>query len=230
MYCGECGAPTGRRSAKPVTAYLPWILSALALAAFAVAITMFLRGQAMERQAGMPLSGGVIGGEGTSPAEAPTGGGVESMPSAAELAAMSPREAADRLFDRAMRTDESGDTERAQFFAHMAVQAYDGLPPEQLDLDARFHQGLLRLVMKDPAGAAADADEILAADPDHLLGLVLSARAADAGGDEMGMVAAYERLLGALPVGLASGRQEYEMHDRLLESEAERARALTGGD
>jgi hypothetical protein len=151
------------------------------------------------------------------------------MPSAVELASMSPREAADRLYDRAMSTDEAGDHARAQFFAGMAIQAYAALPPEESDLDARFHRGLLQLVMDDPEAAAAESSALLAADPDHLLGLVLVARIAEQRGDQAARRSAYERFLGALPAGLVSGRPEYEMHDGLLETEAERAREIIGG-
>lgn len=222
-FCGECGAPTGARRVKPAMSYLPWILSGVALVAFAIAITLFVRGQALERESGMPVTGGLP----SAPQASPVAG---AMPTAGELAAMSPREAADRLFDRAMSTDEAGDPERAQFFANMAVQAYQGLPPGELDLDARFHVGLLRLVMKDPSGAEAEAEAILDAQPDHLLGLVLSARVAQAGGDQARLREAYSRFLEGLPAGLASGQPEYLMHDRMLESEAEQARAVTGRD
>lgn len=229
VFCGECGAPTGARRAKPAVAYLPWVLSGLALVAFSIAITLFVRGQALDRQSGMPLTGGLPSAPETSAAPAASGG-AGTMPSAAELAAMSPREAADRLFDRAMSSEEAGDLERAQFFANMAAQAYTGLPEAERDLDARFHVGLLHLVMEDPSGASAEAQAILAEQPDHLLGWVLSARVAEARGDEVARRAAYTRFIEALPAGLASGQPEYLMHDRMLESEADIARGVTGQD
>lgn len=228
LFCSECGAPTGVRPRKPVMAYLPWLLSALALAAFSVAITLFVRTQSAERAPGMPPTGAVPGAQAGGAGGAGQPGPATGMPTAAELARMSPREAADRLFDRAMQTDEAGDAERARFFASMAIQAYAGLPDEQVDLDARFHLGLLHIVMGDAAAARAEMQHILAADPDHLLGLTLAARTAELEGDEAGRRSAYERFLEALPAGLASGRAEYQMHDRLLQTESERAREATG--
>ena len=48
-FCAECGPPTGEKSSKPVSAYLPWVFSTLALVAFAVAIAFYVRGQAAPR-------------------------------------------------------------------------------------------------------------------------------------------------------------------------------------
>ena len=45
LFCADCGEPTGYRPSKGKTAYLPWVLSALALVAFAVALTLFIQGQ-----------------------------------------------------------------------------------------------------------------------------------------------------------------------------------------
>ena len=96
VFCAECGTPTGHKPEKPVTAYLPWVFSALALVAFAVAIAFFLRGQAAPRVGDMGMTGGLPEAEpGTAmggAAGAPTGG-------MADLSQMSARQAADRLFE-----------------------------------------------------------------------------------------------------------------------------------
>jgi hypothetical protein len=127
-----------------------------------------------------------------------------------------------------MRVDEAGDEAEARQFATMAVQAYGMLPPDEVDLDARFHLGLLHLVLDEVDAAEREADLILAVDPEHLLALAVKARAAESRGDEAARVATYETFLDVLPAGLASGKPEYEMHDRMLESEAVRAREATG--
>lgn len=222
-YCAECGKPAGVTVRKPPSAYVPWVLSGLALAAFAVAISLFVRGQTTPRLGDMPPTGSVI------ESSAAAGGGTSSaMPSGAELAAMAPREAADRLFERAMTSSESGDGERASFFANMAVEAYGRVGPDDYDLDARFHVGLLRLELGDVEGARSAADSMFAMSPDHLLGLVVAARAAAAEGNETERESLYRRFLTGLPAGLASGRPEYEAHGAMLESEAELAREVTG--
>jgi predicted nucleic acid-binding Zn ribbon protein len=227
LFCAECGEPTGYRPAKGKTAYLPWILSAAALVAFAIALTLFIQSQAATRVGDMPLTGALPEAERVTPDGSPMGG---AGPGAVDLGAMTPRQAADRLFDRVMREDEAGNEAQAQQFATMAVQAYGMLPPEQIDEDARFHLGLIDLVLGDVDGADREADLILSLDEDNLLALSLKARVAEARGDEAALLAAYERFLDALPAGLASERPEYRMHDGMLEAEAVRAREVTGRD
>lgn len=225
LFCSECGAPTGHRPGKPLLAYLPWALSALALVAFAIAIAFFVQGQSQPRIGDMPLSGGLP--------EAPSGDGpggasAGAGPGMVDLSQLSSRQAADRLFERAMRTDDEGDTEQAKFFANMAVQAYAAVPPGEIDADARFHLGLLHLLQEEPDAAAVEAETILAARPNHLLGLALTARIAAARGDVAAEREAYGRFLDALPAEREAGLAEYRMHDSLVESEASRAMEVTG--
>jgi len=229
LFCAECGTPTGRRPAKGLVAHLPWILSGLALVAFAVALTLFVQGQTTQRVGDMPPTGALPVAERVNPDGTPAGGSAAG-PGGVDLASMTPREAADRLFDRVMRDDEAGDEAQARQFATMAVQAYDMVPPEATDADAMFHVGLLHLVLDDPAAAERQAQLILSLDPEHLLALALEARVAEARGDEQARAASYGRFLDALPSGLASGKVEYQMHDRMLETEAAVARQVTGRD
>lgn len=218
-YCAECGAPVEDRPGKPLVAYLPWILSGLALVLFAVAITLLVQGQSSPRAEGMPPTGSVIqGGEEAGQDGGMAGAGSEAgMPSAGELARMGPREAADRLFERTMREQETGDAERARFFAGMARRAYDRVPASEWDLDAHFHLGLLALVEGDTAAARARADSILASAPEHLLGHILAARSASTGAVRSEHLRRVRR--GADTVDLSS-RTEYEAHRRLIESVA----------
>jgi hypothetical protein len=224
LFCSECGAPTGHRPGKPLLAYLPWALSALALVAFAIAIAFFVQGQLQPRIGDMPLTGGLP----EAPSEDGAGGAPGAGPGMVDLSQLSSRQAADRLFERAMRTDDEGDAEQAKFFANMAVQAYAAVPPEEIDADARFHLGLLHLLQEEPDAAADEAETILAARPGHLLGLALAARAAAARGDEAAEREAYGRFLDALDGERAAALAEYRMHDSLIETEAGRAREVTG--
>lgn len=182
LYCAECGAPVGAPARKPVSARVPWLLSALGLAAFSVMIAVLVQRGTVTRVGDMTMTGGLPGetAGGAAAASAAEGdAGGAAMPSMEELAAMGPRGVADRLFERVMREHEGGDFERAAFFIDMALQAYDAVPPEETDADARFHVGLLRLLTGESGLAREMADEILAARPEHLLGLLLAARAAD---------------------------------------------------
>ena len=140
------------------------------------------------------------------------------MPTAEELAAMTPREAADRLFERVMREHESENFERAAFFIGMALQAYDAVPPGDVDVDLRFHVGLLSLISADSVAAREGAEAILAEEPGHLLGLLLASRAAEFAGD----AAAAEGFRARMreEVAAAGGipqRVEYDAHRTLIE-------------
>lgn len=190
----------------------------MALVAFAVAISLMIGESVGVRAPGMPPTGGVITGEGAPPA-------VGLDPSGVDLSSMSGREAADRLFDRAMRTEASGDSSGAEFFAGMGRQAYAGLPPTEVDLDARFHVALLALIQGDRAAAAAQADTILASEPSHLLGLLLRVRVAEEAGDVESRAEATRRFLQVLPAEREAGREEYRQHAALIDTEAERLSA-----
>lgn len=229
LFCGECGEPTGERPAKPFSARLPWILSALLLVLFSVGIALFVQRWTAPRPPGGVMTGGIPTpqreeGEGAggnlSSGEVPAPG----MPSAAELAAMSPREAADRLFDRAMREREGGDLERAAFFARMGLQAYARLPPAEMDDDARFHVGLLHLVGGDLDAARRTARELLDSEPRHLFGLLLGVWVAEAAGAPDSAAAYRERLRGAIEGGTSPEEPPYAAHAALIEREAARAR------
>jgi len=224
LYCGECGVPVAPPPSKPLRDRLPWILSGLALVAFAVAISLMIGESVGERGEGMPPTGAVI----PSPGQDGKGGGAGAAaadPSRVDLSSMSGREAADRLFDRAMRTEASGDSAQARFFADMGLQAYGGLSPTDVDADARFHIGLLRLMTGDPAGARAAADAILVANPDHLLAWILRINVAEALADEAELAEARERFRSALVSERAAGRPEYAQHSGLIDEQARRVGA-----
>lgn len=216
LYCSECGRVVGERPRKPARAHLPWVLSLLALLAFSVVIALLVQGQTSSRTADMTLTGGVPGAGGGPPAESPAGGA--GMPTAEELAAMTPRERADRLFERAMHEHEGGDFERAAFFIDMGLQAYDAVPPADMDADARFHVGLLHLVMGDSVAARGSAETILAGDEDDLLGLLLAARVAEFSGDGPGAERLRERVRDVVArEGGIPDRTDYESHRTLIE-------------
>lgn len=210
-FCSECGKPVGARPKKPTSAYLPWVVTSFALIVFIIAITFFVRQQAGPRGPDDPPSGGVI----SSPGEA-----AGSAMGGVDLASMRPREAADRLFDRTMREAEAGGSDRVDFFAEMSLQAYDGLPPDQIDLDVRFHRGLLHLQLEDSDAARREVDAIVAEEPDHLLGLILAARTAEQAGDAAAAADYRARFRALYADADLSARPEYVAHQKLLEGEA----------
>ena len=96
----------------------------------------------------------------------------------------------------------------------MALGAYAQLPA--LDLDARYHIGLLDLAGGDAAAAVAQADTIRRTIPTHLFAFVLQAHAREAKGDARGARRAYADFLRNERAERARNRPEYQEHDAML--------------
>jgi hypothetical protein len=141
---------------------------------------------------------------------------------------MSPEERANRLFNRVMILAEAGKDDSVQFFLPMAVGAYSQLPA--LDVDARYHIGLLLLAGRQPAAALAQADTIRRAVPTHLFASVLRAHAYQAQGNREGERRAYADFLRNEAPERARNRPEYTDHaDALTAFHAEAARQAAAG-
>ncbi|MGD8697980.1 MAG: zinc-ribbon domain-containing protein [Gemmatimonadales bacterium] len=128
--------------------------------------------------------------------------------------APNPRAMADQLFNEALAAYESGDSERAREFIPMALTAYAELA--ELDLDARYHIALLDLASDQAEAALAQADTMLALIPEHLLGLLVAARAHEQLGQPSQAADYYQRFLDAHTPDVAASRQEYLDHGRVL--------------
>jgi hypothetical protein len=133
---------------------------------------------------------------------------------AVDLSSMSPREAADRLFNRVMQNVSAGDTAQARTFLPMAVAAYGRVEP--LDTDGRYHLAVLHLVGDNPRSARAEADSILAAEPRHLFGLFTAAQAEGALGNPTESRGLYQRFLDAYEVERQRELPEYQDHAQAL--------------
>lgn len=213
-FCHRCGAPAGsgpiRRAAAPAATIVPWTIAAVALVALAIALAPRRGGGSVDaRDAGAPIA---------APASA------AARPP--DLSQLTPRDAADRLFDRVMRLQEEGKQDSVGFFAPMAVSAYGRLTP--LDSDARFHLGAIGLATGAPdlvRMARAQADTILAARPTHLLGLVLGAGAETALGDAAATRRFNKRLVDAAAPELAAPLDEYLQHRPVIDNALRIARA-----
>jgi tetratricopeptide (TPR) repeat protein len=139
---------------------------------------------------------------------------------------MTPREAADRLFDRVMRSAASGDSAQAQQFLPMAIQAYERVRP--LDADGAFHLSLLQRTAGDLEGARATAREALESYPDHLLVRGAAGAAALEAGDRTAAEEHYAHLLEVWDAQMDLGLPEYEAHASLLPELRADAREVTG--
>lgn len=159
------------------------------------------------------------GGE-ESPPSSPTAGAAGG--SGVDLSNMSPREVADRLFNRVMSSAETGDSAGVALFLSNAITSYEMARP--LDADGLFHLALLQKTAGDHQAALAAAREVLDEDPDHLLNLAAAAEAAAELGDTQAAAAYYEHLLEVFDAEVAAGRTEYRIHSAIisrLRSEAE---------
>jgi hypothetical protein len=125
---------------------------------------------------------------------------------------MSPRERADRLYDRVMRLAEEGKRDSVDFFSPMVASAYQMLGP--LDADEHYDLGRVGEVTGASSLARAEADTILRANPTHLLGLALAARLAAESKQPAVTRALYRRLVAAAPSERQKGLPEYERHRR----------------
>jgi hypothetical protein len=210
-FCTACGAPVRRGATN-----LPWYLAGAALVVLIVLVLLPTTRRS-----------GPAGGEGAvalQPAGGPPAPGdmeAAGMPSAAPGAVGAPgplngtpRELADRLFNRIMQLRESGDTARARFFLPMGMQAY--AMAGDLDADGLYHLSLLQGLAGSGTEGRATAEKILATSPDHLLGLAAAAQAANVAGDRTAARAYYKRLLDHYDAEAKKSLPEYEEHRQIL--------------
>lgn len=142
---------------------------------------------------------------------APGAAGTGAPP---DISSLTPREAADRLYERIMRASEANDTAQVQFFAPMALNAYGRVQP--MDADARLHLGLIEIAAGEPAAALVQADSITRSAGLHLFGPLLKARAADAAGNRAAARDAYRAFLANYDAELRKNLPEYADHTILL--------------
>jgi hypothetical protein len=157
---------------------------------------------------------GSPGGDGAAPGDAPV--------RAPDISSLSPRERADRLYDRIMRLDSEGKKDSVEFFSQMGISAYQMLP--QQDLDSRYDMGRIAEVAGATPLAQAQADSILAADPNHLLGLTLSISLARDAGNTTMMQSLQKRLIAAQASELAKNLPEYQRHQNEIVAAIEAAK------
>ncbi len=209
-FCSNCGvsltaqvAPE-RTSAKTIVS---WVAVGVAVGALAVVLAAFV-------------------GRDNSPSPFLRAGSTLSQPP--DLSTITPREAADRLFNRIMTAAERGNTQEALRFAPMALQAYELLGP--LDNDTRYHVGLIHATAGDIESARAYVAMLRQSVPDHLLGIMLEHTVAKQHGDQGGAAHAYKTFLAAYESEIATGRAEYGDHQSGIDSFRRAAKASIGGN
>jgi len=141
---------------------------------------------------------------------------------APDISSLSPQERADRLFNRVMLLATQGKTDSVQFFAPMALTAYQMLSP--LNADQRYDMGRIGEVAGALPLAKAQADSILRENPSHLLGLILEARLATLAGDTIGLRAYERRLIAAEKSETSKKLEEYLRHQDDISSALQQAK------
>ncbi len=132
-----------------------------------------------------------------------------------DISNMSPIEAADRLFNRVMQSTSEGDSAQAQAFLPMAIAAYQRARP--LSLDATFHLSMLNRTAMNLEAALDNALEIIAQDPNHLLGLAAAAEAAVELGELDEAEVHYRHLSDIYDAEVQRALSEYEQHSLIID-------------
>lgn len=207
-FCTQCGEPVLQRASSNV----PWYIAGAAIVALIVVLIWPTLDRSPASFAAAPTAAAPFAGT--------TGGG--SPPPLTGT----PREQADRLFNRIMEERSAGNMEQAAFFLPMALTAYQQARP--LDADGLYHLSMLQTAAGDFDGALATAREILGMAPDHLLGLAAAADAATELGDSTGARAYWMRYIEVFDVEKDKTIQEYLDHARILPQYLETARGVVG--
>lgn len=137
-----------------------------------------------------------------------------------DLSRMTPRQAADQLFNRIMTANEQGNMEEARRFVPMALQAYEMVP--QLDADAHYHLGLIHAVAGDDDGVRRQIAALRRVSDDHLLAYSLEMGLARKSEDPLEEARIRREFSLAYESEILALRPEYDAHRHAIEE-------LTGG-
>lgn len=205
-FCTSCG-----KAVRATPSQLPWIVAGGALVALIVVLIFPALRPGASGGAGPGFDAGAFPAGATGSAGPLTG---------------TPREQADRLFNRVMQAYAAGDSEQVAFFVPMAVLAYR--QAGELDTDGLYHLSILETISGDAESGLATAEQILATDPDHLLALAAAAQAADVLGDRTTASRHYRRLLDVFADERGKLLPEYLDHAQIFDAYREEAEAYLG--
>lgn len=197
-FCQTCGLP--RDGAPRLRApRAPWLVAGVAVVVLLGVLIALLA-----RQQPVPVA--------ASSAAVLDDGGGGALP---DLSQMSPRERFDRLYNRVMRSAQSGDEGTVTQFTPMALLAYAQL--DSVDADARYHAALLRVHTGDVDAALALADTILARQPTHLFGFIVRGTVARWRKDDRALRSNQRGFLSHYDAEMKLGRPEYGDHKSALD-------------
>src|SRR5947199_1117551 len=216
-FCHKCGAQVGGAQSSGWRAGLPWSVAGAALGALLTVLVLRI---------GASSGGGMRDAGSVSDDDASRIPLPASRSTPPDISQMSPEERATRLYNRAMLLHTQGKADSAAFFLPMALQAYTMLPA--LDVDARYHIGVLDLTGGNAAAALAQADTIRRTVPTHLFGYMLRARGLELERDTAGARRAYRDFLRHEAAERTRRRPEYGDHAENLDAFHEQAAKAAG--
>ncbi len=208
-FCNQCGgslasdagqgaAPATSGSGDSATANMGWWIAGALLAGLILVVAWPIYGPGAQ----------------TPPASSAQGARAVDA-SSVDLTSMTPRQAADRLFERVMRAVSVGNQGEILSFLPMAIAAYERAAP--LDSDGSHHLATLLREAQRSEEALAVAAQALESAPDHLLVLSSAAEASVALGDEDGARGYYQHLLDVWDDEMAKGLVDYDVaHPALM--------------
>jgi hypothetical protein len=228
-FCHRCGAPAGAASgavaasaaaprpkkaakadaptspaANSLAAAAPWMVAGIALVALIALVVSY------RMKGGDDAGAASAGGGDQQQAAAPFAGGAAGSASGVDISNMSPRERAERLYNRIMRLDTEGKKDSVVFFSTMAIQAYQMIPDQ--DADTRYDMGRIAQIAGAYPVAKAQVDTILATQPNNLLGLTLGMRLARQQGNAKDAAMYGKRLIAAAPAERNKDLPGYQLH------------------
>jgi predicted nucleic acid-binding Zn ribbon protein len=192
-FCHACGLPLGGSRRRAGAGFIGWTAAGAATVALVMVVVMRM------------------GSPGQPPAQP-----ALRPPAAPDISQMTPRERADRLFDRIVDAAERGDTAEIARFQPMAIAAYDLLA--ERDADARYHMGVIHTLVGNSGGARAQLDTLRSAAPSHLLGLMLDYTIARVEGDTPAQRRLYRRFADAYDAEIAKPQPEYQAHAAAIDA------------
>jgi hypothetical protein len=208
-FCNNCGAATSASGRPTGSSNAPWFVAGGAL----VLLVVILLWPSISGRVGksdeskIPIA--QMQGNSVTPDDE-----TSATPAAQGPLTGTPRQQADRLFNRIMTEKENGDTAKAKFFLPMGIQAYE--MAGELDADGAYHLSLLQAMSGDYQAARATAEQVLQTQPDHLLALSSAATAARALGDNAAARKYNARFVAAYEREIKTGKEEYQDHARIL--------------
>ena len=214
-FCNHCGTPLTAEAHAPWNAQRIVSWAALGIASLALVIALMAMFKGDSSEVALP------------PFVSPWSSAAPATGQPPDLSSMTPREAADRLFNRVMTASENGNTAEALRFAPMALQAYGKLPG--LDNDARYHVALLHLTSGDAQSARTQIELMRKSVRNHLLAFMLEHQIAELGSKLDIAAQASRGFLAAYPAEIVAGRPEYHDHQNTIESFRKAAQAGAGG-